>query len=475
MTHSYSLKKLCLLFISVVLWSCSDSTEKKDDTAQNQLADNISSSVNSQNSFKRDFTYNFAEDKKSFTFPNRKQQEFYLASGTVIQVPQNCFVDKSGTVVSGDIDLFFEEFLSAGSIISSQINMKYDSAGHKSNFESAGMFRINAFQKGEILFIAQGKSINVSLATTDTDRNFNSYYSTANGDDWTYLNNSDAVPNTRKEENLKLAQEQLKDTPLPIKPLPYSADGKYFDLNLKQSYTYDLKSLLGIVWEYAGNDKKKDPAVNKTNLNREWDYVNIIPSQGDKRGVYDIILQNRDTTIKTSARPVFRGAVLDAENEQFAAEIGSFNQRMNQIKNQQKQSAAESSFLRVIAVKNLGLYNYDRQYHEENMTPVLANFNFGTDSLKDYPIAVYLITGNGMAVICYPPHDWEKFMYARKDLNKLIAILPNQEICTFSARRFKKEGPSFPENRPGKYTFKLVHTGVKANNAKDIDQVLSTI
>jgi hypothetical protein len=57
----------------------------------------------------------------------------------------------------------------------------------------------------------------------------------------------------------------------------------------------------------------------------------------------------------------------------------------------------------------------------------------------------------------------------------LIAILPNMEICTFSSLRFRKEGPIFPEDAPGDYTFSLNHTGVKANNAKDIDKVLSNI
>jgi hypothetical protein len=471
MINHYSISKLCLILISASLFSCADSNNKKV-VEQKTTADNA---VNSQNSFTRDFTYSFKDEAQKFSFPNRKAKEIFLTSGTLINVPKYCFVDKSGIVVNGDVDLFFEEFLSAGSIISSQINMKYDSAGTKTDFESAGMFRINAFQKGEALFIAKGKSIDVFLATTDTDKNFNAYYSTDDGNDWSYIDRSTTTPNNRKKENLLMAMEQLKDAVKPLQPTSYSANGKYFDLNLSHSYTYDLKSLLGIVWEYAGSDKKKDPAVSKTNFNRDWDFVNIVPSAGDKRGVYDILLQNKDTTIKTIARPVYRGAVLDAENEQFAAEIGEFNMRMNQIKNEQKQALAESSFLRVIAVKNLGLYNYDRQYHEEDMTPVLANFNFGADSLKDYPISVYLITGNGMAVIKYPPHDWEKFMYARKDLNKLIAILPNQEICTFSAQRFKKEGPAFPENSPGKYTFKLIHTGVKANNSKDIDHVLSTI
>ena len=143
----------------------------------------------------RDFTYSFAKEEKRFSFSNREAQDIKLPSGTQIAIPVNCFVDKEGNTVKGKVDLVFEELLSPGSIISSQINMTYDSAGHVSDFESAGMFRINAFRGDEALFIAKDKSISVSLASPDPGDGFNSYYSTRNGDDWGYLGRSSAMKN----------------------------------------------------------------------------------------------------------------------------------------------------------------------------------------------------------------------------------------------------------------------------------------
>lgn len=471
MQYIYHSFKLSFVLVALLLTSCTNSNEKNS-------AENITkgdTTINPSNTHLKDFTYAFENESQKFKFPNRKSQNFHLSSGTTIKIPNDCFVDETGSKIKGEVELVFEEFLTPGSIISSQINMKYDSAGSISDFESAGMFRINAFQDGKTIFIAKDKSIEVSLATVDNDKDFNSYYSTQNGDDWQYIGENTALPNKEKKELMDNSKKQLHSISKPLPPVSYSANGKYFDLNLSHTYTHGLKSLLGIVWEYAGSNKKNDPAVNKIDFNRNWDYVNILPSEGDKRGVYDIVLQNKDTTIKTIGRPVYRGVVLDIANKEFAAELGEFNKRMNQIKNEQKQASAEASFLRVISVKNLGLYNYDRQYHAPDMIPVLANFNFGADSLNNYPISVYLITGNGMAVIKYPPHDYEKFMYSRKDINKLIAILPNYEICTFSALRFEKEGPVFPESSPGKFMFKLNHTGIKATNSKAIDQVLGNI
>jgi len=467
-------KKVCSIGLMAVFFcACSDApkqTAAKDPAASGQDQKQEAADPQPQ----RDFTYSFAKEEKHFSFPNRDAQDIKLPSGTRIAIPVNCFVDKDGKAVKGKVDLVFEEFLSPGSIISSQINMTYDSAGHVSNFESAGMFRINAFQNDEALYMAKGKSIDVSLATPDPDKGFNSYYSTRNGNDWGYLGRSSATKNEAKAENMQAVQEQLKNAVKPVKPVEYSANGKYFDLNLSRAYTSDLKSLLGIVWEYSGNNKKNDPAQNKAAYNRNWDFVSILPN-GDKRGDYEIILQNKDTTVKTTARPVFRGAVLDEQNQEFAKELGEFNKRMEAVYQEKKQAIAEASFLRTLSIKNLGLYNYDRQYHQSDMIPVYADFNFGADSLKKYPINVYLVTGNGLAVIKYPVHDWDKFRYSKKDINKMIAILPDMEICTFSSARFSKEAPVFPADKPGDYTFVLKRTGVKATDSKSIDRILSTI
>lgn len=457
----------------VSFFACSDApreqTANTDDLPQRQQTSQATNDAP-----RRDFTYNFANEEKRFSFPNREGDQIKLPSGTRIDVPPSCFVTKDGKVVAGNVQLAFEEFLTAGSIISSQINMTYDSAGKVSDFESAGMFRINAFKDGEALLIAKGKSIEVSLATPDSDQGFNAYYSTHNGNDWSYLGRSRASSNASKTESLQALQNQINTTIKPQKPIEYSANGKYFDLNMSRIYGRDLKSLLGVVWEYSGKNKQNDPAQNKKAYNRNWDFVSILPTS-DRRGEYEIVLQNNDTTVKTTARPVFRGAVLDAENEEFAKELGEFNRRMAMMREEKNQAIAESSFIRTLSVKNLGLYNYDRQYHAPDMIPVLADFNFGADSLKQYPINVYLITGNGLAVIKYPFNDWEKFRYSRKERNKMIAILPNQEICTFSSQRFLSEAPVFPEDKPGHFTFTLQHTGVKATDARSIDRLLSSI
>lgn len=467
---------LSALTVQLVLCAALVSCSGTDTTADLSSGSDNANANEKPKKASKDFTYSFADESRKFIVPTTQSSQFSLPSGSVVKIPANCFVDRAGNLIKDKVDIMYNEYLTPGSIIASGINMVYDSAGKKMQFESAGMFKILAYSNGEPVFIAKDKSIDVSLATVDDDNNFNTYYSAAvNGNNWQYLDRSQASTNESRQQKITAASAGMQNINQPVKPTPYSANGKYFDLNLKNTRVELYKNLVGVVWEYVGDKPLEDPALNTACFNRKWDYVNIFPAQNSPRGVYSITMKNSDTTVRTTARPVFTGKMLDGQNEEFEQELARFNEAMAKVKNQMDQANAESPLLRSISIKNLGLYNYDRQYHLSDAVPVLANFDFGHDSLKSYPITVYLITGNGMAVVCYPESSWSSFRYSRADVNKLIAILPSQEICTFSAQRFKTEGPVFPLNKPGEFLFKLHRTGKFANKSKDLDEELSAI
>ena len=164
MNKNYILFKSAFLAFSLTVLSCSDSTKKEEDAKQtaSETLSNLSNS-DEKPAYTKDFTYSFNDNTKNFKMLSSAAKEISLPSGTKIGVPENCFVDKNGKKVKGEVELSFEEFLTPGSIIASQINMKYDSASTSHNFESAGMFRISAFQNGKELGIDKGKSITVSF------------------------------------------------------------------------------------------------------------------------------------------------------------------------------------------------------------------------------------------------------------------------------------------------------------------------
>jgi hypothetical protein len=73
----------------------------------------------------------------------------------------------------------FREFLDQKDVFLSDIPMAYDSSGSKYNFVSDGMFELLAYQNDSPIFIEQGKSVKVELASKQTGNNYNSYYYSA--------------------------------------------------------------------------------------------------------------------------------------------------------------------------------------------------------------------------------------------------------------------------------------------------------
>ncbi|MDQ3111659.1 MAG: hypothetical protein M3R17_17355 [Bacteroidota bacterium] len=96
-------------------------------------------------------------------------------SGTKILIPSHAFVDAAGNEIKGDVTIDYREFRDPVDILVSGIPMVYDSAGISGDFESAGMFEINASVNGKEVFLAPGKKVDVEFAVVDTASTFNFY------------------------------------------------------------------------------------------------------------------------------------------------------------------------------------------------------------------------------------------------------------------------------------------------------------
>lgn len=107
-------------------------------------------------------------------------------SGTKISVPANAFEDANGAIVTGNVDITYREFRDPVDIVLSGIPMTYDSGGVVENFESAGMFEINASQNGSEVFLRDGMKIDMNFAVVDTAPTFN-FYRLDEQNGWEYI------------------------------------------------------------------------------------------------------------------------------------------------------------------------------------------------------------------------------------------------------------------------------------------------
>lgn len=107
-------------------------------------------------------------------------------SGTRIIIPPNAFVDANGNTIHGTVTIGYREFRDPVDILVSGIPMKYDTAGHPGDFESAGMFEMNASVNGREVFLAPGKKIDLDFAVVDTASSYN-FYRLDEQKGWQYL------------------------------------------------------------------------------------------------------------------------------------------------------------------------------------------------------------------------------------------------------------------------------------------------
>jgi len=139
---------------------------------------------------------------------------------SIIKIPQNCFIDKNGTPITGEVELKYREFNTNLDIFLSGIPMEYDSAGVNYTFESNGMFEIRGYQNGEPIAVAPEKQMEVAMEIAEAKPGFSEYFLNEETGVWDFRNgqnyevetsendvqdtsNSDKVGNQRVEVLVK--------------------------------------------------------------------------------------------------------------------------------------------------------------------------------------------------------------------------------------------------------------------------------
>ncbi len=120
-----------------------------------------------------------------------------IAMGSKIIIPKKAFVNKKGEEIIGDVEIRYREFHNQADIIASGIPMAYDSAGVKSNLESAGMLDIRGYQNGEPVYINPSKTIRVEFASQHSDDRYNIYELDTIGKNWKYISRDNSLKNSK--------------------------------------------------------------------------------------------------------------------------------------------------------------------------------------------------------------------------------------------------------------------------------------
>lgn len=117
----------------------------------------------------------FTIKEQTYTFSNSYPQTINYPSGTIIDVPENAFVDKNGNRVIGEIKMNYIEYRDPVDFILGNIPMEYHQDGEDFLFNSGGMFRITATHNGEEVFLDKDKNINLDFPLTEDLPDLNFY------------------------------------------------------------------------------------------------------------------------------------------------------------------------------------------------------------------------------------------------------------------------------------------------------------
>ncbi|WP_150111940.1 hypothetical protein [Flavobacterium sasangense] len=138
-----------------------------------------------------------------------KDTVIYHKSGSVISIPKNAFLDEKGNVITTPVDLKFRMFSNPLEIYLAGIPMTFSNDnGEEMVFESAGMFEMNAFNKGKAVNVNPENKIQVDVVSYSEDTKFNRYDFDSESNTWKELG-KDVVKTTTKEKEL----EQLPEVP----------------------------------------------------------------------------------------------------------------------------------------------------------------------------------------------------------------------------------------------------------------------
>ena len=239
-------------------------------------------------------------------------------TGSIINIPDNAFVDKNGKPVFGKVIIKYREFHDPADFFVSGIPMTYDSAGVQYQFESAGMLEILAFQNGIPVFVDSTKKIIIEMASVQGGNKYNIYKFDSLSGNWNYLYKDHAsglIDKDKRVEDKKPASIEKTGAPKrqatisdasPLFPKKSEPANFHFDIETDSLEFPEFASYKGVKFEVLRSEKDFDPRFVKI----IWS--DIILENGKQKGSYLMTLINGKESYTFETFPVVEEKNYDA-------------------------------------------------------------------------------------------------------------------------------------------------------------------
>lgn len=461
---------LILFVFAMIFASCGGENQKKIASNQND-PDGITNII-ALNSI----TPVFNTNKEEFQLRGDHARLVRTERGTRIHIPTKAFVNKiTSEPIEGDVVLTFDEFHTQGEILASGIPMTYATPeGDTVDFESAGMFDIRAFQDGIELDLAEGKEIQVELAS-DADGTFEFYAFNEGEENWELKETECIVmvnPYIAKQKmELEKLENEMPQTPKKL--IEYEKGDPLFDIKRYGAQDEVLDALNGVFWMFTGDSTQIDPSKGNAAFNKYYDFVELLLVDSSNVREYDMVFQDGTEEVTVRAAPIFQGKLLTRENDRMSRIINQIEYAMRSKADIERELEQEKAMMRMMNIEGMGIYNYDRQVMDEDAIPFIAEFTFEGEPAEK-GVAIYLLPREKRCVIKYTPLTYGAFRLNPNESNRIIAILEDNTMYTISSQAIRNM--KLARKKPADTViFDMKKQGNLIEDAAEVDELIATL
>lgn len=468
-----------LLFVGLVsLSSCGNdaSTSGQAEEIENSVATEAPGFV--RTTANRPFSFEEDLEGETFTIQNPAEAtSFTTQSGTTLDIPANAIVDTEGKLVSDPVTIRYREFNTVAEIISSGIPMTVEGEGEETEWmQTAGMFEIRGFQDGKAVNIAPNKPINIGFISP-VDGAYDAWVLDDETNEWTNLGpGADPVEVPMEEARLNDLNQQIEELQArtaeePKKPAYEKQNEIKIDDPANLNQFPELRDARSHLFIYAGSDPAKAPKKNPWIRDKDWSRYEL--AAGPKTGVYELTLLAEDTIFSMLVEKAPKPADLAAANAAYQKLLAAYKKDMVSLRDLEAVRSQQRAFRRSMQAQGFGIHNYDKLWKSPSSIPLMADFNFGDmpETFKN-AITVYFVTRNNQVVIDLNRYAWDGFRFDPRLDNKLIAVLPGNQVALFTQSSFKQKEKELEAARGQKYTFEMEVREEPLQKLNDLEEVI---
>jgi hypothetical protein len=284
---------------------------------------------------------------------------FEYESGSRLIVPSSAFMNDRGTLVEGEVNLYYREYIDYVDFFLSGIPLTYDSAGVSYILESSGIVEIFAEKDGKRVDLAAGKSIKVEMAgqvfmlAGNKAPDYNVYLLDTVAQSWVYsdvdmiqfvdeaLEYNDPLYSEKKvlkdalneiaykESDALIAIENNVPIPFqPTKPQEKDKNRITFELDFLKDKQPEGNEFLygGTIWQLSPNN----PEIDQRAFQVVWEDAKVRKLEGQD---YELELIATGNQLKLIVNPVLTSSDYELAMKQYDQELLLYR---NKVKEHEK-------------------------------------------------------------------------------------------------------------------------------------------